>query len=158
MHAAQTALLPPLAGIAASQLAGRGADYLISSGMPLSDVRKVSPPHASSPLCQMSCARSHGDGLQIKLCHAAVLHSTVPNYAHALFNSCDIDSPTGHAVRRVFGTRGAAHSAVAQWRHRLIRNCNGCVCHGRAWDEQLQPCGALLHTSGEGAVCGCVGG
>jgi len=41
MHAAQTALLPPLAGILASQLAGRGADFLIGNGMPLPGVRKA---------------------------------------------------------------------------------------------------------------------
>lgn len=41
MHAAQTALLPPLAGIAASSVAGITADALIGKGMPVAAVRKL---------------------------------------------------------------------------------------------------------------------
>ena len=41
MHAAQTALLPPLAGIAASASAGPLADALVGAGMPVSTVRKL---------------------------------------------------------------------------------------------------------------------
>jgi ACS family sodium-dependent inorganic phosphate cotransporter len=41
MHAAQTALFPPLAGIAASATAGPVADSLIASGLPLPTVRKL---------------------------------------------------------------------------------------------------------------------
>jgi ACS family sodium-dependent inorganic phosphate cotransporter len=41
MHAAQTALLPPLVGILASSVAGRAADSLIASGVPLPAVRKA---------------------------------------------------------------------------------------------------------------------
>jgi ACS family sodium-dependent inorganic phosphate cotransporter len=41
MHAAQTALLPPLAGIAASAVAGPTADALIARGMPVPSVRKI---------------------------------------------------------------------------------------------------------------------
>jgi ACS family sodium-dependent inorganic phosphate cotransporter len=41
MHAAQTALLPPLAGIAASAAAGPAADALIARGVPLGTVRKL---------------------------------------------------------------------------------------------------------------------
>lgn len=41
MHAAQTALLPPLVGILASSVAGRAADSLIASGVPLPTVRKA---------------------------------------------------------------------------------------------------------------------
>lgn len=40
MHAAQTALLPPLAGIAASAVAGPAADALLAAGAPLPAVRK----------------------------------------------------------------------------------------------------------------------
>lgn len=40
MHAAQTALLPPLAGIAASAIAGPSSDALVSRGVPLSIARK----------------------------------------------------------------------------------------------------------------------
>lgn len=40
MHAAQTALLPPLAGILASAIAGQAADSLIKSGTPVALVRK----------------------------------------------------------------------------------------------------------------------
>eukprot|EP00879_Flechtneria_rotunda_P007767 GHRR01008140.1.p1 GENE.GHRR01008140.1~~GHRR01008140.1.p1 ORF type:complete len:454 (+),score=181.13 GHRR01008140.1:395-1756(+) len=41
MHAAQTALLPPLAGIAASSVAGPAADALISKGIAVGTVRKL---------------------------------------------------------------------------------------------------------------------
>jgi ACS family sodium-dependent inorganic phosphate cotransporter len=41
LHAAQTALLPPLAGVAASAAAGPMADALISLEIPLSTVRKL---------------------------------------------------------------------------------------------------------------------
>lgn len=41
MHAAQTALLPPLAGIAASSVAGPAADALIGRGLPVATVRKL---------------------------------------------------------------------------------------------------------------------
>lgn len=41
MHAAQTALLPPLAGIAASSVAGPAADALIGRGLPVSTTRKL---------------------------------------------------------------------------------------------------------------------
>jgi ACS family sodium-dependent inorganic phosphate cotransporter len=41
MHAAQTALLPPLAGIAASAIAGPAADALVSRGVPVPTVRKL---------------------------------------------------------------------------------------------------------------------
>lgn len=41
MHAAQTALLPPLAGIVASSLAGPAADTLIACGWPVARVRKL---------------------------------------------------------------------------------------------------------------------
>ncbi|PNH07310.1 putative anion transporter 4, chloroplastic [Tetrabaena socialis] len=41
MHASQTALLPPLAGIAASATAGAAADALISRGVPVPAVRKL---------------------------------------------------------------------------------------------------------------------
>ncbi|WIA10034.1 hypothetical protein OEZ85_010246 [Tetradesmus obliquus] len=41
MHAAQTALLPPLAGIAASAVAGPTADALIARGVPVPTVRKI---------------------------------------------------------------------------------------------------------------------
>jgi len=41
MHAAQTALLPPLAGIAASATAGPAADALIARGVPVPTVRKL---------------------------------------------------------------------------------------------------------------------
>ena len=41
MHAAQTALLPPLAGIAASAVAGPAADALITRGLPTGIVRKL---------------------------------------------------------------------------------------------------------------------
>jgi ACS family sodium-dependent inorganic phosphate cotransporter len=41
MHAAQTALLPPLAGIAASSIAGPAADALIARGVPVSTTRKL---------------------------------------------------------------------------------------------------------------------
>eukprot|EP00878_Enallax_costatus_P007855 GHUV01008220.1.p1 GENE.GHUV01008220.1~~GHUV01008220.1.p1 ORF type:complete len:452 (+),score=188.23 GHUV01008220.1:873-2228(+) len=41
MHAAQTALLPPLAGIAASSVAGTAADALIGKGVPVAAVRKL---------------------------------------------------------------------------------------------------------------------
>ncbi len=41
MHASQTALLPPLAGIAASAVAGPLADILIDRGMPTATVRKL---------------------------------------------------------------------------------------------------------------------
>lgn len=41
MHAAQTALLPPLAGMAATAIAGPSADALISRGVPVSAVRKL---------------------------------------------------------------------------------------------------------------------
>ena len=41
MHAAQTALLPPLAGIAAAAAAGPAADALMSQGVPLGVVRKL---------------------------------------------------------------------------------------------------------------------
>jgi hypothetical protein len=40
MHAAQTALLPPVAGIAASAVAGPASDALIARGAPLPAVRK----------------------------------------------------------------------------------------------------------------------
>jgi ACS family sodium-dependent inorganic phosphate cotransporter len=40
MHAAQTALLPPLAGIAASAAAGSASDALLARGAPLPAVRK----------------------------------------------------------------------------------------------------------------------
>jgi ACS family sodium-dependent inorganic phosphate cotransporter len=40
MHAAQTALLPPLAGIAASAAAGSASDALIGRGLPVPLVRK----------------------------------------------------------------------------------------------------------------------
>jgi ACS family sodium-dependent inorganic phosphate cotransporter len=40
-HAAQTALLPPLAGIAASSVAGPAADALIARGVPVGAVRKL---------------------------------------------------------------------------------------------------------------------
>ena len=40
LHAAQTALLPPLAGIAASAVAGPASDALIARGAPLALVRK----------------------------------------------------------------------------------------------------------------------
>ena len=38
MHASQTALLPPLAGIAASAVAGPAADALIAQGVPVATV------------------------------------------------------------------------------------------------------------------------
>jgi ACS family sodium-dependent inorganic phosphate cotransporter len=41
LHAAQTALLPPLAGIAASAVAGPTADALIARGVPVPNVRKM---------------------------------------------------------------------------------------------------------------------
>ncbi|KIZ06689.1 hypothetical protein MNEG_1266 [Monoraphidium neglectum] len=41
MHAAQTALLPPLAGIAASAVAGPASDALISRGVPVAVTRKA---------------------------------------------------------------------------------------------------------------------
>ncbi|KAL6759711.1 major facilitator superfamily domain-containing protein [Haematococcus lacustris] len=41
MHAAQTALLPPLAGLAASTAAGLLGDSLLARGMPTSSVRKL---------------------------------------------------------------------------------------------------------------------
>jgi len=41
MHAAQTALLPPLAGIAASAVAGPTADALVTRGLPTGVVRKL---------------------------------------------------------------------------------------------------------------------
>jgi len=41
MHAAQTALLPPLAGIAASSVAGPAADALIARGVAVSTTRKL---------------------------------------------------------------------------------------------------------------------
>ncbi|KAF8069573.1 ANTR6 [Scenedesmus sp. PABB004] len=41
MHAAQTALLPPLAGVAASAVAGPAADALIGRGVPVPAVRKL---------------------------------------------------------------------------------------------------------------------
>lgn len=41
MHAAQTALLPPLAGIAASSVAGPAADALIARGVPVATTRKL---------------------------------------------------------------------------------------------------------------------
>ncbi|KAI8468569.1 MAG: major facilitator superfamily domain-containing protein [Monoraphidium minutum] len=41
MHAAQTALLPPLAGIAASAVAGPASDAAIAAGAPLSATRKA---------------------------------------------------------------------------------------------------------------------
>ncbi len=41
MHAAQTALLPPIAGLIASTVAGRASDHLIASGAPLARVRKM---------------------------------------------------------------------------------------------------------------------
>lgn len=41
LHAAQTALLPPLAGIAASGVAGPAADNLIARGVPVAAVRKL---------------------------------------------------------------------------------------------------------------------
>lgn len=41
MHASQTALLPPLAGIAASAAAGAGTDVLIGQGMCVGKVRKL---------------------------------------------------------------------------------------------------------------------
>ncbi|KXZ49968.1 hypothetical protein GPECTOR_18g125 [Gonium pectorale] len=41
LHASQTALLPPLAGIVAGAAAGAGADALISSGVPVPAVRKL---------------------------------------------------------------------------------------------------------------------
>ena len=40
-HAAQTALLPPLAGFIASSVVGRGADALLARGLPLALVRKM---------------------------------------------------------------------------------------------------------------------
>eukprot|EP00798_Chlamydomonas_sp_ICE-L_P027470 gene27470-4775_t len=41
MHAAQTSLLPPIAGIVASAAAGTLADKLVSQGMPTTHVRKL---------------------------------------------------------------------------------------------------------------------
>jgi ACS family sodium-dependent inorganic phosphate cotransporter len=41
MHAAQTALLPPLAGIAASSVAGPAADALVGAGWRIATVRKL---------------------------------------------------------------------------------------------------------------------
>lgn len=41
MHASQTALLPPLAAIAASAVAGNLADTLISKGVAVGTVRKL---------------------------------------------------------------------------------------------------------------------
>lgn len=41
MHAAQTALLPPMAGIVASAVAGPTADALIARGTPVASVRKL---------------------------------------------------------------------------------------------------------------------
>jgi ACS family sodium-dependent inorganic phosphate cotransporter len=41
MHAAQTALLPPLAGIVASSIAGPAADALIARGVPVATTRKL---------------------------------------------------------------------------------------------------------------------
>lgn len=41
-HAANTALLPPIAGVAASAAAGAAADAAINSGVPVSMVRKTS--------------------------------------------------------------------------------------------------------------------
>eukprot|EP00877_Chromochloris_zofingiensis_P006979 jgi/Chrzof1/2534/Cz11g19070.t1 len=41
MHAAQTALLPPMAGIVASAVAGPAADALVSRGVAVSTVRKL---------------------------------------------------------------------------------------------------------------------
>jgi ACS family sodium-dependent inorganic phosphate cotransporter len=41
MHAAQTALLPPLAGIAASAVAGPASDALIARGVPVAATRKA---------------------------------------------------------------------------------------------------------------------
>lgn len=41
MHAAQTALLPPLAGIAASSIAGPAADALIARDVPVATTRKL---------------------------------------------------------------------------------------------------------------------
>jgi ACS family sodium-dependent inorganic phosphate cotransporter len=41
MHAAQTALFPPLAGIVASSVAGPAADALIGKGLPVATVRKL---------------------------------------------------------------------------------------------------------------------
>eukprot|EP00195_Chlamydomonas_chlamydogama_P013101 CAMPEP_0202904050 /NCGR_PEP_ID=MMETSP1392-20130828/27648_1 /ASSEMBLY_ACC=CAM_ASM_000868 /TAXON_ID=225041 /ORGANISM="Chlamydomonas chlamydogama, Strain SAG 11-48b" /LENGTH=531 /DNA_ID=CAMNT_0049591503 /DNA_START=299 /DNA_END=1894 /DNA_ORIENTATION=- len=67
MHAAQTALLPPLAGIAASAAAGPLADTLISKGLPLSTVRKLAQ-------CTAFLVPS---ALLLAACHPYVVDSTV---------------------------------------------------------------------------------
>lgn len=64
MHAAQTALLPPLAGIAASAIAGPTADALIARGTKVSFVRKL----AQVRLCGCVCLRGEMAGRGTDLC------------------------------------------------------------------------------------------
>jgi ACS family sodium-dependent inorganic phosphate cotransporter len=63
MHAAQTALLPPLAGVAASSVAGPAADALVARGVPVSTVRKLAQGTAFlvPTACLLAAAQPHED-------------------------------------------------------------------------------------------------
>lgn len=64
MHAAQTALLPPLAGIAASAVAGPAIDAAISSGVPIPVARKAAQSVAFLvPTACLLAAAAGGDDL-----------------------------------------------------------------------------------------------
>ena len=64
MHAAQTALLPPLAGIAASAVAGPASDALIARGAPVPFVRKTAQAVAFLvPTACLLAAAAGGEGL-----------------------------------------------------------------------------------------------
>jgi hypothetical protein len=64
MHAAQTALLPPLAGIAASAVAGPASDAAISGGVPVAVARKAAQSVAFLvPTACLLAAATAGDDL-----------------------------------------------------------------------------------------------
>jgi ACS family sodium-dependent inorganic phosphate cotransporter len=113
MHAAQTALLPPLAGIAASAVAGPAADGLVAAGWEVSSVRKLAQSIAFlvPTACLLAAAASDDSTLTVAAITAALGISSF-SLAGLYCTHQDLSPRYSSALLGVTNTSGAVPGIV----------------------------------------------
>jgi ACS family sodium-dependent inorganic phosphate cotransporter len=113
MHAAQTALLPPLAGIAASAVAGPAADGLVAAGWEVSHVRKLAQSIAFlvPTACLLAAAASEDSTLTVAAITAALGISSF-SLAGLYCTHQDLSPRYSSALLGVTNTSGAVPGIV----------------------------------------------